>query len=708
MRMKDGWKRLKSLNPCSSYNMINLYNYKMKMKKILPMMMMIAATPITGMAQGQLKSGINLADLNQTVKAGDDFYSFACGGWMKNNPLPAAYSRFGSFDRLGQDNNKRVNFILNDLLKGTYSKGTVEQKLSDYYKLAMDSDRQNREGVSPVMPLINEFEAAKTVANLDDLKMKYAPYGISNFMGIGFSADEKNAKMNILNVNQGGLTLGQKEYYLDNDSATAAIRDAYKKHIVRMFRFFGFSEVQAQQKMQGVMNIETALAKVSKSRTELRDVEANYNKMSLKEFETKYPHIQLTRQMNAEGIDNKYFQTMVVGQPLFVAGADKMIAGINPDDYRAYIQWDIIMGAASYLSDYIVSANFDFFGKTMSGRKENYPRWKRATNQVEGQMGEALGKMYVERYFPAAAKTRMENLIKNLQISLGERIKAQTWMSKKTQKAALDKLNTFYIKVGYPNKWKDLSGLNIDIEKSMYENAMACRKFWNKWNIDYRAGKPVDRDEWYMTPQTVNAYYNPTTNEICFPAGILQVPFFDMTADDAFNYGAIGVVIGHEMTHGFDDQGRHYDKTGNMTDWWTKSDATNFTNRTSKYVDFFSAINVLPDLNANGKLTLGENLADHGGLQVAFNAFESATKNAPLQNIDGFTPEQRFFLAYAGVWAGNITTEEIRNRTKSDPHSLGMWRVNGSLPHIDAWYKAYNVKKGDKMFISKDKRLSLW
>jgi len=680
----------------------------MKMKKILPMMMMIAATPITGMAQGQLKSGINLADLNQTVKAGDDFYSFACGGWMKNNPLPAAYSRFGSFDRLGQDNNKRVNFILNDLLKGTYSKGTVEQKLSDYYKLAMDSDRQNREGVSPVMPLINEFEAAKTVANLDDLKMKYAPYGISNFMGIGFSADEKNAKMNILNVNQGGLTLGQKEYYLDNDSATAAIRDAYKKHIVRMFRFFGFSEVQAQQKMQGVMNIETALAKVSKSRTELRDVEANYNKMSLKEFETKYPHIQLTRQMNAEGIDNKYFQTMVVGQPLFVAGADKMIAGINPDDYRAYIQWDIIMGAASYLSDYIVSANFDFFGKTMSGRKENYPRWKRATNQVEGQMGEALGKMYVERYFPAAAKTRMENLIKNLQISLGERIKAQTWMSKKTQKAALDKLNTFYIKVGYPNKWKDLSGLNIDIEKSMYENAMACRKFWNKWNIDYRAGKPVDRDEWYMTPQTVNAYYNPTTNEICFPAGILQVPFFDMTADDAFNYGAIGVVIGHEMTHGFDDQGRHYDKTGNMTDWWTKSDATNFTNRTSKYVDFFSAINVLPDLNANGKLTLGENLADHGGLQVAFNAFESATKNAPLQNIDGFTPEQRFFLAYAGVWAGNITTEEIRNRTKSDPHSLGMWRVNGSLPHIDAWYKAYNVKKGDKMFISKDKRLSLW
>jgi putative endopeptidase len=679
----------------------------MKMKQILPMMM-IAATPVTGMAQGQLKSGIDATDLNTSVKAGDNFYQFACGGWMKKNPLPAAYSRFGSFDRLGQDNNKRVNSILNELKKGTFAKGTIEQKLSDYYKLLMDSDRLNRDGVAPVMPLIKELEAAKTVADLDNLKLKYAPYGLSNFMGVGFGADEKNAKMNILNVSQGGLTLGQKEYYLDTDSATAAIREAYKKHIVRMFRFFGFTEAQAEQKMQGVMNIETALAKVSKSRTELRDVEANYNKMSLKEFNAKYPHVQLAQLLNAQGVDNQYIQTMVVGQPSFVAGADKLIADINPDDYRAYMEWDAIMGASSYLSDYIVAANFDFFGKTMSGRKENYPRWKRATNQVEGQMGDALGKMYVERYFPATYKARMEKLVKNLQLSLAERIKAQTWMSSKTQKAALDKLNSFYVKIGYPNKWKDISGLTIDPDKSLYENVMECRKFWNKWDIDYRAGKPVDRDEWFMTPQTVNAYYNPTTNEICFPAGILQVPFFDMTADDAFNYGAIGVVIGHEMTHGFDDQGRHYDKHGNMTDWWTKSDASNFNKRTGKYADFFSAIKVLPDLNANGKLTLGENLADHGGLQVAYNAFKNATKGMPEQTIDGFTPEQRFFLAYAEVWANNITTEEIRNRTKSDPHSLGEWRVNGSLPHIDAWYQAFNVKEGDKMFIPKDKRLSLW
>ena len=460
--------------------------------------------------------------------------------------------------------------------------------------------------------------------------------------------------------------------------------------------------------MRGVMNIETALARISKSRTELRDVEANYHKMTLKEFEKRYPNVQLARELNAEGVDSKYIQTMVVGQPAFVAGVDKLITAMNADDYRAYIEWNFIDSSAGYLSDPIVAANFDFFGKVLSGRKENYPRWKRATNMVEQQMGEALGKMYVERYFPVSAKARMEALVKNLQVALAERIGAQTWMSKKTKAAALDKLRTFYVKIGYPDKWKDLSGLTIDAEQSLLTNVMACRKFWTKWEIDHRAGKPVDRDEWLMTPQTVNAYYNPTTNEICFPAGILQVPFFDMSADDAFNYGAIGVVIGHEMTHGFDDQGRHYDKSGNMTDWWTKSDAANFNSRTGKYADFFSAIKVLPDLNANGQLTLGENLADHGGLQVAYTAFKNATKNHPLPTIDGFTPEQRFFLAYAGVWGQNITEQEIRNRTKSDPHALGRWRVNGALPHIDAWYQAFGVKADNKMFLPKEQRLQLW
>ena len=405
---------------------------------------------------------------------------------------------------------------------------------------------------------------------------------------------------------------------------------------------------------------------------------------------------------------SEYFKELIVGQPNFVKGADKILSEASADEMKAYMEWNVILSAAGYLSDDVIAANFDFFGKTMSGRKEDHPRWKRATSQVESQMGEALGKIYVERYFPASSKERMEKLVKNLQTSLAERIKDQDWMSDATKKAALDKLNAFYVKIGYPNKWKDMSGLEINPELSYYENVQNCRKFWDKWDIDYRAGKPVDRDEWFMTPQTVNAYYNPTTNEICFPAGILQVPFFDPTADDAFNYGAIGVVIGHEMTHGFDDQGRHYDKNGNMTDWWTAGDADNFNKRANEYADFFSAIKVLPDLNANGKFTLGENLADHGGLQVAFNAFKNATKDAPLSDIDGLTPAQRFFLAYAGVWAGNITEEEIRNRTKSDPHSLGEWRVNGALPHVDAWYEAFGVTSSDKMYLDKDARLRLW
>lgn len=679
----------------------------MKMKHLIPAVL-FASVSLTAGAQTQLKSGIDMKNLDTSVKPADDFYHYACGGWMKNNPLPAAYSRFGSFDQLGLDNNKRINTILNDLLKKEYPEGSTERKLSDFYKMAMDSVRRNKEGVKPVMPLINEIEKAKSTSDLRKIQLKYATFGYGVPMGIGFGADEKNATMNILNVYQGGLVLGQKEYYLDTDPATTAIREAYKKHIERMFKLFGFSDAAAKKKMENIMKVETALAKVSKSSTELRDVAANYNKMTIQDFESNYPHVGLTQLMNAEGVKSDYFKELVVGQPAFVKGADKILSEMTADEMRAYMEWDVIVSAASYLSDDVIAANFDFFGKTMSGRKEDHPRWKRATSQVESQMGEALGKMYVERYFPASSKERMEKLVKNLQISLAERIKAQDWMSDATKKAALDKLDAFYVKIGYPNKWKDMSGLTIDQKLSYYENVQNCRKFWNEWDINYRAGKPVDKDEWFMTPQTVNAYYNPTTNEICFPAGILQVPFFDPTADDAFNYGAIGVVIGHEMTHGFDDQGRNYDKNGNMTDWWTASDAENFNKRAQVCIDFFSAIKVLPDLNANGKLTLGENLADHGGLQVAYNAYKNATKDAPLKEIDGLTADQRFFLAYAGVWAANITDEEIRNRTKSDPHSLGEWRVNGALPHIDAWYEAFNIKPTDKMYIPKEQRLQLW
>ena len=676
------------------------------------MKLMVAAASMATVVgcsnSNSMKSGLDLSNLDSTATAGDDFYQYACGGWMQNNPLPAAYSRYGSFDVLAEENNKRVNGILDELLKGSFEQGTIEQKLSDLYKLAMDSVKRDQDGVKPLMPLIERMEQAKTVDELFAIQQELAPMGDSEFWGAYLGADEKNATENIVNVFQSGLTLGEKDYYLATDSATVNIREEYKKHIVKMFQLFGFTEQQAQAKRDNIIKIETALARVSRSRTELRDPQKNYNKTTLQDFQKNYPHLQLEKLLNAKGLDSKYFQELVVGQPEFMAGADKIISALTPAEYRDYMELGQIHDAASQLSDEVQKVNFEFFGKVLSGRKEDHPLWRRSTRQLESVMGEALGQIYVKKYFPAEAKERMVQLVKNLQIALGERIDAQDWMSDSTKLNAHDKLNTFYVKVGYPDKWTDISALTIDPAKSYLENMRECNRFWTKWDIEHKAGKPVDRDDWHMYPQTVNAYYNPTTNEICFPAGILQHPFFNMEADDAFNYGAIGVVIGHEMTHGFDDQGRQFDKDGNMHDWWTEADAENFKARTDRYADFFSAIKVLPDLNANGRLTLGENLADHGGLMVAYSAYKNATKDQPLPDMDGFTADQRFFLAYAGVWAGNINEAEIRRLTKIDPHSLGRWRVNGALPHIDAWYEAFDIKPDNKMYIPKEERLPLW
>ncbi len=678
----------------------------MNVRQLLPALLFVTA-PVSGV-HAQNKSGLVLSDLDKTVSPATDFYQFATGGWQKAHPLPAAYSRYGSFDMLQENVNKQINIILTDLSKKKYQAGSNERKISDFYKLAMDSARRNNEGTAPVRPLLDEMEAAKTLDALHQVQLKYAKLGYGFPYGAYFGADDKNVTQNILSLNQGGLTLGQKEWYVNNDKATKDIREAFKKHIVRMFELYGFNTADAQSKMQSVFRFETELALVSKSNVELRDPQANYNKMTLAQFEENYPNIPLKAFTQARGIASMHIQEMIVGQPSFFAGLDKLLPLLSSDDLRAIMEWDVIQESASCLSDNIREANFDFFGKTMSGRKEDYPLWKLATNQVQGAMGEALGKMYCERFFPAQSKKMMEELVRNLQVSLGERIDAQTWMSDSTKANAHKKLDKFYVKIGYPNKWTDYSDLTIDPAKSFYENVVATRLFAHDKRIADKAGKPVDRDEWHMTPQTVNAYYNPTTNEICFPAGILQRPFFDPKADAAFNYGAIGVVIGHEMTHGFDDQGRQYDADGNLHDWWTADDAKGFEQRAKLYSDFFDAIEVLPGLHSNGKFTLGENLADHGGLQVAFNAFKNVTAKQSLKNKDGFTPEQRFFLAYAGVWGQNITDQEIRNRVKRDPHALGEWRVNGALPHISAWYEAFGVKKGDKMYIPESERLQLW
>lgn len=651
-----------------------------------------------------MTSGIDLTNLDTTAVQGADFYQYACGGWMKKHPLTNEYSRFGSFDMLAENNREQLKGLIVEIAAGQNAQGTIGQKIGDIYKLAMDSVKLNADGVTPIQADLEKIASVKDKSEIVPLMAELAHSGVFPYFSFYVGADIMDSKSNLFQLYQGGISLGEKEYYLDNDDVTVNIRNKYKEHIVKMFQLAGFDEAAAKKKMEAVMDIETRIAKASFSAVEQRNPAANYHKMSLDELKKEIPGIDWDAFLNGIGV--KGVTELSVSQVEPIKEVEKIINSLPVENQIAYMQWSLIDRAAGYLSDDLVAQNFDFYGKTLSGKQTNQPRWKRAVSTVNGVLGEAVGQMYVEKYFPAAAKERMVQLVKNLQTALGERIRNLEWMGDSTKIKAIEKLNSFYVKVGYPDKWRDYTGLNIE-KDSYWANVKRATEF----ELDYmlsKAEKPVDRDEWGMTPQTVNAYYNPTTNEICFPAGILQYPFFDMNADDAFNYGAIGVVIGHEMTHGFDDQGRQFDKDGNLKDWWTAEDAKRFEERAQVMVNFFDSIQVLPGLNANGSLTLGENIADHGGLQVSFQAFKNATKDAPLPVKDGFTPEQRFFLSYAGVWAGNIRDEQIRLQTKSDPHSLGRWRVNGALPQIGAWYDAFGIKEGDPMYLAPEKRVSIW
>ena len=651
-----------------------------------------------------MTSGIDLTNLDTTAVQGADFYQYACGGWMKKHPLTNEYSRFGSFDMLAENNREQLKGLIVEIAAGQNAQGTIGQKIGDIYKLAMDSVKLNADGVTPIQADLEKIASVKDKSEIVPLMAELAHSGVFPYFSFYVGADIMDSKSNLFQLYQGGISLGEKEYYLDNDDVTVNIRNKYKEHIVKMFQLAGFDEAAAKKKMEAVMDIETRIAKASFSAVEQRNPAANYHKMSLDELKKEIPGIDWDAFLNGIGV--KGVTELSVSQVDPIKEVEKIINSLPVENQIAYMQWSLIDRAAGYLSDDLVAQNFDFYGKTLSGKQTNQPRWKRAVSTVNGVLGEAVGQMYVEKYFPAAAKERMVQLVKNLQTALGERIRNLEWMGDSTKIKAIEKLNSFYVKVGYPDKWRDYTGLNIE-KDSYWANVKRATEF----ELDYmlsKAGKPVDIDEWGMTPQTVNAYYNPTTNEICFPAGILQYPFFDMNADDAFNYGAIGVVIGHEMTHGFDDQGRQFDKDGNLKDWWTAEDAKRFEERAQVMVNFFDSIQVLPGLNANGSLTLGENIADHGGLQVSFQAFKNATKDAPLLVKDGFTPEQRFFLSYAGVWAGNIRDEQIRLQTKSDPHSLGRWRVNGALPQIGAWYDAFGIKEGDPMYLAPEKRVSIW
>ena len=678
----------------------------MKIKKSLFIAGVCSACLVScGERQTPLTSGIHQANMDTTVRPGDDFYEFACGGWMKNNPLTAEYSRFGTFDKLIEDNHKQLNDLIEGIAASEHPAGSLEQKIGALYNCVMDSVAQNEMGTQPVQDDLAAIRNAEDKAALFAYAAKLYRKGVPGLFGFYIGADIKNSKQNILQVYQGGLTLEEKEYYLDNDAATTKIRDAYKAYVADMFELYGLgSSAECKKMMADVMRIETRMAHKVLNATQRRNPEATYHKMSYDSLCNEYSGIDWNVFFSAVGVEG--LNELSVMQPEALREAEKIWEEESLEALKTYASWALVDASGSFLCDTIRNRQFDFYGRAMSGKEEDRPRWKRAVSAVNSGLGEAVGRIYVEKYFPAAAKERMITLVENLRVALGERIKSVEWMSDTTKAVALEKLDAFRVKVGYPDRWLDYSALEID--NSYWANYCRCNAFETDHMIKTRLNQPVDPTEWLITPQTVNAYYNPTTNEICFPAGILQYPFFDMQADDAFNYGAIGVVIGHEMTHGFDDKGRQFDKNGNLTDWWQPSDVERFEARAAVMKEYFDQINVLPDLKANGEFTLGENLADHGGLMIAFHAFKNATKNALLSEQDGFTPEQRFFLAYSTVWAGNIRDEEIRKRTKSDPHSLGRWRVNGALPHIDAWYEAFGITESDSMFVSKENRASIW
>ena len=673
----------------------------MKAKSLL---LALSLTAMTAGAQGT--SGIDRANMDPTVKPGNDFYEYAIGGWRKAHPLDAEHARNGSFTDLDEMNQKRIRGLIEEYSKTAQPKGSLGQKIGSLYNLAMDSVRRNREAAEPLKPVLAKIAAINNRRQYQLVAAQLDRRGIGVLMfGVGVDADMKDAANNLVSVGQGGLGLGERDYYIKDDEQSKKVLAAYKKYLVDILKLAGNDEATAQKKMEATLAIETRIANASYDNVKLRDVEANYHKMTYADLISNFPGIDWGNTFLAEGFPA--FSHVDVGQPEPLHEVEKILAEASLDDLKAYAEAHAVSDAAGNLDDNFRSALFEL-SKVLSGVQVDRPRWKRATSLVSGVLGEAIGKLYVEKYFPESSKQQMLALVHNLQKALAQRIDESTWMSAATKAQAKDKLSHFIIKIGYPDKWKDYSHLQIDDSLSLYENLCRVSEFLSQDYINRKVNKPVDKNEWLMTPQTVNAYYNPTTNEICFPAAILQPPFFDPKADDAVNYGGIGGVIGHEMSHGFDDQGSQFDKNGNQHDWWTAADKKNFQARTKVLADYFSTVEVLPGKKINGKLTLGENIGDNGGLNIAFRALQNSMKEHPLQTIDGFTPEQRFFLSWATVWAGNVRPEFVDRQLKTDPHSPAEARVNAALPQIDAWYKAFGVKKGDKLFLDKSKRAHIW
>ena len=673
-----------------------------KMKSVL--MAAVLTAPLMGFAAQGGKHGIQIADMDQSVKPGDDFYEYAGGGWMKANPLKAEYSSYGVFDDLAETNRKHLKELIEDLNAHKQAPGSNGQKVIDFYNLAMDSVRLNKEGAKPMLA---DLQRAKTFkkANLTQ-EIAYEHMYLGNpFFGIGVSADMLNSNMNVLYMDGGTMSLPDRDYYLNTDAASKKKQEQYRKYVEKMFTLSGYSAKEAKAAAKVVYDMEYAFAKASMSRAELRDYRKQYNIYTVEKLQKEYPAVNWSEYFKLMGLPT--VKQVILGQPKVMAVAQNYMANMSEKDMRYYLAYNIISDAASHLSDAFRDARFDFYGRVLSGQKEQKPRWKRALAYPNGMLGEVLGQVYVEKYFPKESKAKMLKLINNLRKSLAVHISKLNWMSDSTKINALVKLNSYAVKVGYPDKWKDYSKVTIDPKLSLYDNVKAYSLWATKRNLD-KMDKPVDKDEWGMSPQTVNAYYNPQNNEIVFPAAILQPPFFDPEADDATNYGAIGVVIGHEMTHGFDDQGRMFDAQGNMVDWWTKEDADKFKAAAEKLAAQFDQITVVKDQKANGHLTLGENIADQGGLRISYDAFKTTAEGQSNEKIDGFTPDQRFYLSYGRIWAENATEESIFQQTKSDPHSIGRYRVNATLRNIDTFFKAFDVKKGDKMWLDEADRAIIW
>ncbi|MCC8145550.1 MAG: M13 family metallopeptidase [Bacteroidales bacterium] len=680
------------------------------MKKNIIFLSIIAAMTLYGCKkteiQHETEPGININNLDLSVVPGNDFYRYACGGWMDNHPLKPEYARYGTFDELREKSQNQVKELIDELSHTENEFGSVAQKIGDLYSLAMDEERLNKEGAAPIQFYLDKLKGLNEKSEISNILATMLRDGYNPFFSPYVYADDRNSSINIFHISQGGYSMGDRDYYIEKDERSRELRTKYIELIEKLFILSGFNEEESKQASRVVMSVETRLAKAAFSREELRDPTANYHKVSIAELAKLVPEIDW----------NTYFQTIGIGtiEDLNVAQIEplkevnEVLTEYTVQDIQYYLMWNVILSATSFLSDEFSETAFEFYGKTVSGREKQHERWKRAIGVIDGTLGEAVGQLYAKKYFPPAAKEKMLDLVNNLQTALGERINNLEWMGEDTKEKAIEKLGTFHVKVGYPDKWRDYTGLKISKEDSYWKNILRS----NNFDFDFMISKfnqPVDKDEWLMNVQTVNAYYNPVTNEICFPAAILQPPFFNMDADDAVNYGAIGVVIGHEMTHGFDDQGRQFDKNGNLSDWWTEEDAKRFNEKAQVLVDFFDNIVVLDTVHANGRFTLGENIADNGGLQVSWQAYQNTLKGSDTPtSIDGYTDAQRFFLAYAAVWAGNIRDEEILHLTKVDPHSLSKWRVNGALPHIDVWYNAFEVTPDNELYIPKQERASIW